>query len=81
MTIVTKLNSPKLMSEKDVADFLGMSVKWVQQARHKGSGPPFLKLGSATNSPVRYLLDDLIKWCRLHKKEDTYRDFCCGEDG
>lgn len=81
MTTITHLNSPKLMSEKDVADFLGMSIQWVQQARHKGIGPTFVKLGSGTNSPVRYLLDDVLKWCQLHKKEATYRDFCCGEDG
>jgi predicted DNA-binding transcriptional regulator AlpA len=64
----TQLNydRSKLLDEHDVAELLGLSSKWVQQARHKGIGPRFIKLGSAINAPVRYSREDVLIWIAAH---------------
>lgn len=42
-------------NEKQAAKFLGMSVKWMQQARCYGRGPKYIKIGRS----VRYNVADL----------------------
>jgi len=44
-----------MMNEKDAAKHLGMSVKWMQQARCYGHGPKYIKIGRS----VRYREEDL----------------------
>lgn len=43
------------VNEKDAAKYLGMSVKWMQQARCYGRGPKYVKIGRS----VRYNIADL----------------------
>ncbi len=43
------------LNEKDAAMYLGISVKWMQQARCYGRGPKYVKIGRA----VRYSVADL----------------------
>ena len=48
-----------------VATLIGLDVKWLAAAREgrKGvEGPPYRKIGDAQTSPIRYDLDELIKW-------------------
>lgn len=42
-------------NEKQAAKYLGMSVKWMQQARCYGRGPKYIKIGRS----VRYNVADL----------------------
>lgn len=41
--------------EKKAAPYLGVSVKWLQQARCQGRGPKYIKIGKC----VRYNVADL----------------------
>lgn len=45
----------KLWSEKEVAAYLGLTVKALQKRRNKGQPPPYLKLGRV----VRYRKEDV----------------------
>ena len=55
------MNLPvSLVDEKTAARILGVSVRFLQQRRYQGGGPPFIKVGSA----VRYRHSDLDDWVR-----------------
>ncbi len=43
------------LNEKEAAKYLGISVKWMQQARCYGRGPKYVKIGRS----VRYNVADL----------------------
>jgi predicted DNA-binding transcriptional regulator AlpA len=47
-----------LLSDRQAAEWLGLSRAWFQRKRVSGDGPPYVKVGSA----VRYRLSDLEKW-------------------
>lgn len=49
---------PRLMSQKDLAAYLGKSTAWCERARWAGEGPRFIKLGRH----VRYKVDDVLAW-------------------
>jgi len=55
-----------LMTEVDVARFMDISVRTLQQWRSRGRGPPWHKLGPKT---VRYIRSELISWI----ESKTYR--------
>lgn len=42
-------------NEKQAAKYLGISVKWMQQARCYGRGPKYIKIGRS----IRYNVADL----------------------
>jgi predicted DNA-binding transcriptional regulator AlpA len=50
----------KAVTEREVADMLGLSVATLRAWRHRGQGPRFLRLGRA----VRYLPADLEDFVR-----------------
>jgi hypothetical protein len=50
----------RLLTPKDAASFLRVSLSWLAKARMRGDGPPFVKLGRS----VRYREDDLIEIAR-----------------
>ena len=60
------MNAPGLhatsrpLTEREVADLLGLSVATLRAWRHRGQGPRFLRLGRA----VRYLPADLETFVR-----------------
>ena len=49
---------PQLLTTRDVADYLGVSVDTVQRLVKTGALPA-IKLGPAHNSRVRFQLDDI----------------------
>ncbi|WP_217987669.1 helix-turn-helix transcriptional regulator [Halomonas salipaludis] len=49
---------PKLMNQRDLADYLGKSTAWCERARWAGEGPRYIKLGRH----VRYRADDVLAW-------------------
>lgn len=48
----------KLMNEIEAAGYLCLSRSFMRQARIKGTGPAFFKIGRA----VRYCLEELDMW-------------------
>lgn len=55
------LNS-SVLTDKDAAQYIGMSVSWMRIARIQGNpeAPPFVKIGRS----IRYLREDLDQWLK-----------------
>jgi predicted DNA-binding transcriptional regulator AlpA len=53
---------PRLLTERDLADFLAVSVKTIERWRLFNEGPPYKKLGSKLRSTVRYRMDEVERW-------------------
>lgn len=58
---------PRLMTQKDLAQYLGKSTAWCERARWAGDGPQFVKLGRN----VRYKADDVIAWVNSNMRQST----------
>ena len=48
-----------LLSPKDAAKRIGMSVSWLAKARARGDGPRLVKYGRSVKYPLSYLLEDM----------------------
>lgn len=48
----------KLLSQKEVAEWTGMSQAWFEMSRFKGTGIPYVKIGRS----VRYRTSDVQRW-------------------
>jgi predicted DNA-binding transcriptional regulator AlpA len=46
-----------LLTPKEAATMLGVSVSWLAKARLRGEGPRFVKIGHAVRYPLSYLRD------------------------
>lgn len=53
-------DTTRALTEREVADMLGLSVATLRAWRHRGKGPRFLRLGRS----VRYLPSDLDDFVR-----------------
>jgi len=53
-------DSTRALTEREVAELLGLSVATLRAWRHRGKGPRFLRLGRS----VRYLPADLADFVR-----------------
>lgn len=53
-------NPDDLLCSKQVASAFGVSKQWVEIARHRGWGPPYVRLSPRR---IRYRRADVIKWC------------------
>lgn len=49
---------PRLMDQRELANYLGKSTAWCERARWAGEGPRYVKLGRH----VRYRADDVLAW-------------------
>jgi predicted DNA-binding transcriptional regulator AlpA len=56
-----------LLTEKEVARRLALSVRTLQDWRFRGGGPKFLKCGSA----IRYKWSDVEEWMLQQAREST----------
>ncbi len=58
------LNNKEILTKKDLAERYGMSKKAIDVAcsRNPSSLPPFFKLGTSKNSPIRFRLRDCIEF-------------------
>jgi excisionase family DNA binding protein len=56
----TGSDTTRALTEREVADLLGLSVATFRAWRHRGKGPRFLRLGRS----VRYLPSDLDDFVR-----------------
>ena len=60
-------NLPPLFDESVLAEAIGKSTKWAQQARLRGTGPKFKKLDGS----VRYTRDDVREWIKESTRQST----------
>ena len=57
-----------LWTEHDVAKFLGLSVRTIQQWRYRGDGPRYLKINDAV---VRYRPGVVSEWAEEYVQSNT----------
>ncbi len=60
-------DTTRALTEREVADMLGLSVATLRAWRHRGKGPRFLRLGRA----VRYLPSDVADFVRASAVDTT----------
>jgi excisionase family DNA binding protein len=58
---------PRLLSAKEAAELLNVSVSWLAKARMRGDGPPFIKVGRS----VRYSEVALQQWMKSLQRLST----------
>ena len=56
------------MRTQEAADFLGVSVSWLNKSRMTGCGPVYLKLGGN----VRYQQSELEAWLAAQRRTAIY---------
>lgn len=52
----------ELLNNQQVASILGVKPNTLEIWRHKGKGPPFVKLGRHPSSPIRYQRSRVMRW-------------------
>jgi len=60
-------DTTRALTEREVAELLGLSVATLRAWRHRGKGPRFLRLGRS----VRYLPSDLADFVRASAVDTT----------
>lgn len=55
------------LTTEQAAEYLGVSPSWLAQARGRGDGPPFYKLGRS----VRYIRASLDEWLSARQVRST----------
>ena len=60
-------DTARALTEREVADMLGLSVATLRAWRHRGKGPRFLRLGRS----VRYLPSDMADFVRASAVDTT----------
>ena len=56
-----------LLTPKEAARLLKLSLSWLAKARMRGDGPPFVKIGNA----IRYAETALIQWLKSRQRLST----------
>jgi excisionase family DNA binding protein len=62
-------NAQKLMTEGEVANFLGVDQSTIRRWRYEGNGPHFIRLGKKA---IRYSYDDLQEHLSANRHKCTY---------
>ena len=57
-----------LLVTKQLAEWLGVSVQWLEIGRSRGYGPPYKKLGQKS---IRYRIGDILKWLEERSYKST----------
>ena len=60
-------DTTRALTEREVAELLGLSVATLRAWRHRGRGPRFLRLGRS----VRYLPSDVAEFVRASAVDTT----------
>jgi predicted DNA-binding transcriptional regulator AlpA len=55
----------ELLTPKDAAKILKVSLSWLAKARMRGDGPPFIKVGGRS---VRYIASALFQWMKSRQR-------------
>jgi excisionase family DNA binding protein len=61
------LSGIKLLTPKEAAELLKVSLSWLAKARMRGDGPPFIKIGRS----IRYSELALLQWMKSHQHLST----------
>lgn len=72
-TLKGQMDLPELIDEKQVSARFGISVNTLRSWRNSGDGPDFYKLGTGRRSPVRYDVEVLTEWLRVHLRVQKAR--------
>jgi excisionase family DNA binding protein len=59
--------SPALLTPKEAAELLKVSLSYLAKARMRGDGPPFIKVGRS----VRYSEAALLQWMKSRQRLST----------
>jgi predicted DNA-binding transcriptional regulator AlpA len=57
----------RLLTAKEAANFLRLSLSWLAKSRLHGDGPPYLKLGRS----IRYTETALMQWMKGRQRLST----------
>ena len=57
-----KENIDRLLNQKEVAEWIGMSEAWLEQNRFRKKGLPYVKIGKS----CRYRQSDVQQWISDH---------------
>jgi predicted DNA-binding transcriptional regulator AlpA len=60
-------DNESLLTPKEAAQFLRLSLSWLAKARMRGDGPPYVKPGRS----VRYRKGDLVQWLKSRARLST----------
>lgn len=58
--------SPKLMTSKEVSEYLGVALNTLQKWRSRNTGPKYFKYGGANSAAIRYDKADVEKFRAAH---------------
>ena len=58
---------PVLLTPKEAAHRLKLSVSWLAKARMRGDGPPYIRIGRA----IRYSEPALLQWMESNTRTST----------
>jgi predicted DNA-binding transcriptional regulator AlpA len=57
----------KLLTPKEAAELMKVSLSWLAKARMRGDGPPFIKIGRS----IRYSEAGLFQWMKSRQYLST----------
>ena len=60
---MTRETQTTALTERDASQYTGMSRPFLRQARMRGRGPAYLRVGRS----IRYLIRDLDDWMAEHR--------------
>ena len=61
------LDTSPLLTAKDAAMFLRVSLSWLAKARMRGDGPPYICIGRS----IRYAQATLMQWMKSRQRLST----------
>jgi len=63
----TSIGIERLLTPKEAADLLRVSMSWLAKARMRGDGPPYLRIGRS----IRYSEAALLQWMKSRQRLST----------
>ena len=60
-------SADRLLTPKEIADVLRVSLSWLAKARMRGDGPPFIKVGRS----IRYAEAARLQWMKSRQRLST----------
>lgn len=64
-----------LLTQKDAARLLGLSVRTLERHRHAGTGPAYVRLGHL----IRYRQNDVAAWLEGNLRNSTSENLSLGK--
>ncbi len=64
-------NPNRVLSVPETASFLSSTKSWLDQARLRGDGPPFVRIGTGRGARVGYRMIDLQRWLDTRVRRST----------